>query len=253
MKKRISLILLVLAVAVVLCGCAKEMPQYNELPASSQQDPLAIPTQRPTDLPYDPLAEEDGDTYVPGMAYDAYGNALYAGATPIPLDPIDMPTATPRPSLAFSYAPITVSQLNIGFEAPQGWLMDTSVPDTITLLDPNTYDGVQGKMVVSIISVASDYKLSDVKNTLESDLEDLSRSYVEWKTYQAAERTLLDKDGYYNNYRGVLTDGNVVRGRVMIALLDNNRIIKVNMVAPGWYNESYMKILSQFRDTLKAL
>ncbi|MBQ4638985.1 MAG: hypothetical protein IJB69_00490 [Clostridia bacterium] len=254
MKKRVSLFVTVLLAALLLCGCAAQPNNYDEYTPASQQDPLSIPTQAPaTQMPYDPLAEEDGDTYVAGMAYDEYGNALYAGATPIPLDPIDMPTATPRPSLAFSYAEVALESLGIKFEAPQGWLMDNSIPNTIVLIDPNTYDNVQGTLTVSITSVSSDYKLANVKQTLSDELEEISRNYTEWKTYQADSRTLMGKDGYYNNYRGVMVDGNVVRGRVMVALLDNNRIITVDMAAPGWYNESYMTILGHFRDTLQGL
>lgn len=254
MKKRVCLLVMILVAAVLLSGCAAPENNYDEYNPVSQQDPLSVPTAAPAGtMEYDPLAEEDGDTYVPGMAYDEYGNALYAGATPIPLDPIDKPTATPRPTLAFSYAEVAMENLGIKFEAPQGWQMDTSIPDTIVLKDPNRYDNFQGTLTVSVTSVASDYKLSNVKQTLADELEEISRNYTEWKTYQLAERTLLDKDGYYNNYRGVMVDGNVVRGRVMVALLDNNRIITVDMAAPGWYNESYMTILGHFRDTLKAL
>lgn len=252
MKKRVYLLVTVLLAAVLLCGCTAKEPMYNELPAVSQQDPLAIPSQ-PTELPYDPLAEEDGDTYVPGMAYDEYGNAMYAGATPIPLDPIDMPTATPRPSLAFSYAKVAFDNLGIQFEAPQGWMMDTSTAGTVRLIDPNRYDNVQGTMSITMLSVDAAYKQSNLKKTLEDELERVSRNYVEWRTYQADERTLMDQPGYYNNYRGVMVDGNVVRGRVMVALLENNRVLIVDMAAPGWYNESYMNILGHFRDTLKGL
>ena len=95
MKKRVCLLVMILAAAVLLSGCAAPENNYDEYNPVSQQDPLSVPTAVPAGaMEYDPLAEEDGDTYVPGMAYDEYGNALYAGATPIPLDPIDKPTAT---------------------------------------------------------------------------------------------------------------------------------------------------------------
>lgn len=251
MKKFMLLCVVVLS-AALLTGCSTAPEQENTTPTVSQQDPLSVPPKA-TELPYDPMAEEDGDTYVPGQVYDEYGNSLYAGATPIPLDPVDMPTPTPRPALAFSYTPVQLADLGIQFEAPQGWYMDNTVPGTVKFVDPNTYDNVQGYLTISISSVASNYKLANVKTTLSEKLEEISRSYIEWRTYQADSRTLMDRDGYYNNYRGVKVDGSVVRGRVMIALLENNKIITVDLCAPGWYNESYMNILNKFRDTLKAL
>lgn len=252
MKKRLMLVCVLLLTAVLLCGCGTAPEQNNNIPTVSQQDPLSIPPAA-TELPYDPLAEEDGDTYVAGQVYDEYGNSLYAGATPIPLDPVDMPTPTPRPELAFSYTPVQLPDMGIQFEAPQGWYMDNTIAGTVKFVDPNTYDNVNGSLTISIVSVAPDYKLANVKTTLNEKLEEISRNYVEWRIYQADSRTLMDRDGYYNNYRGVMTDGNVVRGRMMIALLENNRILVVDLCAPGWYNESYMNILNKFRDTLKAM
>lgn len=255
MKKKFFLVLVLVTVAILLCGCASKQ-EPEEIP-TIQQDPLAVPTPAPvpTQLPYNPLDEEDEGSYVPGAVYDEYGNikAMYAGATPIPLDPVDMPTPTPKPSLAFGYSPMTFNNLGIKFEAPQGWYVDTQDPNAVRLIDPNTYDNVQASLYVSITSVSSDYKLSNVKQTLSETLSDLSRSYATWEIRQAASRTLLKKDGYYNNYTGVMVDGTEVRGRVMIALLDNDRIITVILTAPGGYNESYLNVLTHFRDTLRAL
>ena len=49
------------------------------------------------------------------------------------------------------------------------------------------------------------------------------------------------------------TDGTIIRGRVMVALLEGNKIITVHMMVPGWFNESYMKVVDHFRDTLKTI
>ena len=131
MKKAMLLVSLLLA-AMLLMGCSAQNENFPDASANMQKDPLTVVT---TDAPaihvsaemdYDPMAEEDVNTYVAGALYDEYGNTLYAGATPIPLDPIDMPTATPRPSLTFSYGVANVDHLNISFEAPVGWVVDTS-------------------------------------------------------------------------------------------------------------------------------
>ena len=259
MKKGAAL-LLVLVLAVVLAGCTAQNDggSFSESYGTLQKDPLTPAT----DVPWpdedtywgDPSAEEDiGTAYVPGAVYDDYGNTLYAGATPIPLDPVDMPTPTPRPELTFGYTEIVLDSMGIKFEAPQGWMMDNTTPGTVVLMDPQSYDNYNANMTVTISSVPATYRLADVKEELRNYLETMGKGFSTWKTYESAARTLMGKDGYYNNYRGEMADGTVVRGRVMVALLDGNRIMIVHMAAPGWFNESYMGVVAHFRDTLKAL
>lgn len=266
--KKFVLLSLLLALALLLAGCGQEQ-QFKELPNTYQQDPLSVPTDTPEPIAlsndyldggysfgdnYDPASEEDTTNFEVGAQYDEYGNALYAGATPIPLDPIDMPTATPRPDLTFTYGAVTADKLGLQFEAPVGWMMDTSASDTVVLTDPNSYDGFQATLTIRITDVSSDYKLADVKTEVRKVLNEVGQyNYNKWETTSLASRTLLNKDGYYANYRGEYYDGTVVRGRVMVALLDGHRIITVHMAAPGWYNTSYMNVLSHFRDKLQAL
>ena len=268
MKKAILLGSLLL-VALLLMGCAaKDSAQYPEADTVMQRDPMSLTASQGSAAPeepdesaidwdgadYDPSAEEDaGDaSFVPTAVYDDMGNALYAGATPIPLDPIDMPTATPRPALTFTYGPVELNSLKLSFEAPAGWTVDASASDTVVITDPNTYDGFNAAMTISISPVSNTYKLNDVKNTVRDKLKEIGQfNYSEWHTTDVSARTLLKKDGFYANYRGVLYNGTVVRGRVMVALLDGNRIITVHMACPGWYNESYMNVVAKFRDTVK--
>ena len=35
--------------------------------------------------------------------------------------------------------------------------------------------------------------------------------------------------------------------------MDGNRIIVVHMSCPGWYNETYMKIVDHFRETVRTI
>ena len=105
MKKSL-LVLVLLLVALVMAGCAAQTT-YPEAGQSYQADPLTIPTATPVpredtyDLPedYDPASEEDDTMYdLVGVYFDEYGRQIYAGATPIPLDPIDLPTPRPGPA-----------------------------------------------------------------------------------------------------------------------------------------------------------
>lgn len=266
MKKAILLAALLLA-AALLAGCAASQDtQFPETSAALQRDPMSVSASAASEGQalsqndfdwdgYDPASEEDeGDAYMPGAVYDELGNNVYAGATPIPLNPIDMPTATPRPELKFTYGPVEVKNLGLTFEAPAGWMVDASAADTVVITDPNTYDNFNASMTISITPVASTYKLNDVKDTVKNKLKEIGQyNYTVWKPTDLSPRTLLKKDGYYANYRGEYYDGTVVRGRVMVALLDDNRIITVHMACPGWYNESYMNVVAHFRETVKQI
>lgn len=250
MKKRIFLLLALMICAMLLCGCSSA-PE-NTSAAVYQPDPLALPTTALV-TPKPQTNTGDQDAYLAGSVQDAYGNKVYAGATPILLNPIDMPTATPKPSLVFGYTPFDFENLGLRFDAPQGWYLDSSAPNTITLLDPNTYDGVQASISVSITSVDKDYELNDVKQTLNDTLKELSRNYVEWEQRVAGSKTQLKKDGYYNRYTARTVEGAEVRGQVRIALLDGNRIITVILTAPGGYADSYVNVLDHIRETMKLL
>ena len=124
----------------------------------------------------------------------------------------------------------------------------------IVLTDPVTYDNYNATMTVRFESVPSSYALNDVKTRVSDMLKEIGQyNYTEWTSTSLAERTLLKKNGYYANYRGVQYDGTIVRGRVMVALLDGNRIITLHMSGPAGYNESYMNVVSHFRETLKQI
>ena len=263
MKKAIAVCALLLA-AVLLAGCAPvEGEPYPETTVSqTQRDPMSVEdTGTPEEgdaLPgedYDPTLEEDNGSFVSGAVYDDYGRTVYAGATPIPLDPIDMPTATPKPTLAFTYGQVNAESLRLTFEAPAGWIVDTSAANQIVLTDPNAYDGVNATLTVKMSAVPGSYKLSDVRTEVRNALKEIGQyNYSKWSTTELASRTLLKKDGYYADYNGVYYDGTAVHGRVMVALLDNNQIITVHMACPdGYFNSSYKTVLNHFRETLKTM
>ena len=259
MRKFLPLSLL-LVLCLALAGCASNQTFPDASDNNYQRDPLSVATATPDpgpaytyDLPedYDPASEEDNaGTDLAGVYTDEYGRQPYAGATPIPLDPVDLPTPTPRPSLAFNYTPVTVNGLT--FEAPVGWQIETPSADTFIMSDPVTYDNYNASMTVRFETVPSNYTLNDVKTKVNDMLKEIGQyNYTQWSSTSLAERTLLKKDGYYANYRGVYYDGTIVRGRVMVALLDNNQIITLHMTCPGWFNESYMNVVAHFRDTVK--
>lgn len=198
---------------------------------------------------YDPAAEED----VGALASD--DETVRAGATPIPIDPIDMPTPTPRPNLSFTYASFTASKLGLKFEAPADWVMDDSASNEVILYEPAAQmkDNYSAKISIAVSAVSSTYKKSDLKKELSTYISNLGAiNYTEWKPNVASERTLLASPGYYNDYRGVLYDGTIVRGRVHVCLKDN-KVYIVHLSCPGWFFTSYTNIYTRIRNTLTVI
>lgn len=245
MKKKA--LLLVLCAVLLLTGCTAISPSDGD---DYQRDPLTVyPTQIPEE-DYDPLAEEDGTGFNPSAVYDEYGNIVYAGATPISLDPVDMPTATPRPTLSFTYTGVQSDKLGIKFDAPVNWQMNASALDTIILRDTQSYDNVTATVTIQMVSVEASFKASDAKTRLSKLLDETSHAYVNWEINKAADTTMAGKNGYYNNYRGVEADGTVVRGRIYTVLLSSGKLMVVHLVAPGWYNSSYTAVVNRFKESV---
>ncbi len=258
-KKR-SFVLLLLAAALLLCACSGNGGDGASIvTAVPTQNSALIPTTAPSGgedylsgLPegYDPASEENGTEY-DGGDYDEMGRSVYAGATPIPLDPVDKPTATPRPELTFNYKEYTSSAFGIRFEIPYDWTVDDTASDTLVFTDPNTLDNVNATLTITVKTVASTYKGEDLKADLLAETAALGQyNYTSWKPTSAEKRTLLGGEGYYLNYRGELYDGTIVRGRVHMAIINGNRRIEAVLNAPGWFNSSYINVFTHFRNTL---
>ncbi len=248
---------LCLLLALVLL--AGSVSVYGALAA--QTDPMALPTDAPSSsfsLPegYDPASEEDnGGYYAYGAVYNDYGRNVYAGATPIPLDPIDMPTPTPKPTLTFSYGAVTADKLRLSFEAPVGWGIDTSADDAITLINQTALDGYNAYITIRVYSVASTFKLADLRDELRNTLKEIGQyNFAKWSTKESATRQLLKRDGYYNDYEGQYYDGTAIYGRVMMALLDSHQVIMVHLpCSHGSFNSSYTAVINHVSDTLKQI
>ncbi len=254
MKKRIAFIAL-LAAAVLAVGTFSAF-------ATGQVSPLDQLTQSQTsteDLPegYDPASEEDnGYVSTSGAYLTASGERTYAGATPIPIDPIDMPTATPRPELTFTYGEYTAAKLGFTFKSAVGYTIDDSSSDTYILTEPASAvrDGYACVITLQVTSITSNYTTSDVKTDLANYLKNLGSQYTgKWETWTAASKKLAGGAGYYNNYRGVMADGTIVRGRVHMAIIGNNKLLTLHITCPGWYNSSYMKIYDTIYSSIKAI
>lgn len=263
MKKKFVLIALLAIAALLLSGCSlleKIMPQEQPAPGIGQVSPMDMQASNQTyswEMPegYDPAIEEDDGYYFVDAKYDAYGKAVYAGATPIPIAPIDMPTPTPRPDLTFTYGEYVAARLGLKFSSAVGYQVDASAADRYVLTEPASAvkDNYAATITLQITPITSNYDLADVKNDLSKYLGNEKTKYTKWESYSAASKTLMGKSGYYNNYRAEKPDGTIVRGRVHMAIIGDNELLTLHISCPGWFNTSYMKVYDQIRDTLQRV
>ena len=202
--------------------------------------------------PEDALSEENYiDPYDTGAAGTAYP---YAGATPIPLTPVDLPTPTPHPELTFNYATYTAGSLGLSFDCPSGWLVDESQTDVFVLTEPETqmHDGQQCIITISAEPVTANYSEKDLKKQVTQRLKEIgSVNFTVWNPSLTASRTLMDSKGVYANYTGTLANGIEVAGRILYASA-NNKLYGVEMVYPRDYRDDYLNIFAKIRDTIAA-
>ncbi|MDD3110268.1 MAG: hypothetical protein PHH32_06435 [Eubacteriales bacterium] len=263
-KRLLAIVIILAALALTACQPAGDTPAADTATptptAVSQPNPMDLPTDPPVieGVPegYDPASEEDAGLITAETQVDELGIPLYAGATPIPLDPIDMPTPTPRQALTFTYTPYTATNLGLTFESAAGYTVDDSQPDTYILTEPpeQMKDNVSVQFVLQSSTVAANYALNSLSQDVRTYAADLGKvNYKEWRLYDTAERTLMGQRGYYINYRCVMHDDTVVRGRVHMALMPNNRVLMLHFVCPANFNSDYTGVYSHIRDTIKAL
>lgn len=263
MKKVLLTAVLALIVLLVSgCGQTKNAaPEDRPQTAQLQESPLSLPTDVPVidGVPegYNPSNEEDPFVPITDVVANEDGTALHAGSTPIPLDPVDLPPPTKRPDLTFTFASYTAANLGITFESVAGYLVDDTKADVYILTEPPELRKENYSVVFTFTknAVTNNYNMSNLKTDIRNFAADLGKvNYQEWRVSDTAERTLLGKPGYYITYRGVLFDGTIVRGRVHMALLDNNRVLSIHYTGPGEYNTDYSNnVFTRIRSTLKSL
>ena len=204
--------------------------------------------------PYDTGADT-GSLLVAGNVSGGAGTAYpYAGATPIPLTPVDLPTPTPHPELTFNYATYTAGSLGLSFDCPSGWLVDESQTDVFVLTEPETqmHDGQQCIITISAEPVTANYSEKDLKKQVTQRLKEIgSVNFTVWNPSLTASRTLMDSKGVYANYTGTLANGIEVAGRILYASA-NNKLYGVEMVYPRDYRDDYLNIFAKIRDTIAA-
>lgn len=285
MKRQWKLVLCLMMTAVLLSSCAgggtsnqtvfPEITQNLGLPTVTD-----VPTPEPTVEPLpednaqtdtandaepdfsetDPLAEEDYQE--PGSLSDSLsGNYTvveeteykYAGSTPIPLDPVDMPTPTPRPPVNFTYVTYTAGSLGLTFEAPSGWIADDSLTEVYSVIEPveQMVDGQQCVITIVAVPVNTNYDQRDLEKEVKARLNDIgATNFAKWEPSLTASRHLMGGKGVYANYSGELVNGIKLGGRIHYVCIDS-MLYGVEIMYPREYRDDYMNIFDKIRETLK--
>lgn len=271
MKKRIMLAMLLVVCVAALCACkSAEEPQRFQVMTQPTQAAVAM-TNPPVEVVpdvfdydnsgYDPASEEGrlddyGNVFDYAQEYVTAAptmNSAYAGATPVVIDPIDKPTATPVPSISFSeYQAYDATNLRLSFQAPAGWVSDASEADKFTITNPDPKMAFQGFVTLGVQSTSGSYNKTQLTSLVKEMLTSVKSNYGgrNWNPTKTASRTLLDATGIYADYAVTLDGGVEVKGRVQAAY-HNGKLYTVHMACPAPYFETYKKsVYNKLRDTI---
>lgn len=291
MKRNWKLFACLLGVLFALTACSSQ-PDPNEFPDITQAlGPTATPTQRPTDPPVmqptemdepemggesifsanpydvefteaDVLAEEnyidpefDTPQSVFVTAYPQGTEYAYAGSTPIPLDPVDMPSPTPRPDLTFTYAQYMASTVGVTFEGPVNWQVDETQSSMFILTEPANQmkDGQQAVITISAEPIGSDYDQRDLEKHVEQRLDTIGGlQFDSFKPSYTATRHMLGSTGVYANYSGTLTTGVEVGGRIQYVCIDGV-LYGLEIAFPQGFREDFIDVFGQVRTSMSRI
>ncbi|MBQ9308232.1 MAG: hypothetical protein IJ229_09925 [Clostridia bacterium] len=281
LSRRVALALM-LACALVLFTACQDQTQYQMASAPTQNVnqvtavPVTVEEEEPFDYDsYDPASEEGigDDLDASGQVVtdlsalldmdrnatvynDPTGaptmNSVYAGATPVIIDPIDKPTPTPVPPLTFSeYIVYDATKLGISFEAPTGWIVDDVEQSVYLLTNPDPSVDYQATERVSAYTVNTEYSQSDLAKEVRNVLSTLRADFSSFSPTNTATRSLLDKTGVYADFSGVTKAGQSVAGRVH-AVCVNKKLYILEMTYPKAYTETYKDtVYKRFRHSVK--
>ncbi len=272
-KKRILCLVLVLCAMLVLTAC-KQKETFPTTPQRSEAE--AQPTDAPEDqqnifgetpIPeeidfddgsYDPSQEEGGDQeeiVIPSANEPTAAPTMkgeYAGATPVLIEPIDKPTPTPLPPLTFSYERYEASALHLSFEAPAGWTVDDSQPDTYKLTNPMPGMDYEAYLSIRVVPVSKNYNKSELVKEVKNTLDTLgSEGFEKFEKSNTAGRKFMNTDGVYANYTGTTLGGARAAGRIIIACSDKTLYV-LHVSYPQGYTKTYVdNVYDKFRHTVK--
>jgi len=290
MKRSWKLMLCLLAALLVLSACSSK-PDPEEFPNITQAlGPTYTPAPAPSVTDAPPAAgnepSPDGESIFSANPYDTVGfteadalaeedyvdpqhgteqtftfdrsigtDYVYAGSTPIPLDPLDMPTPTPRPDLTFTFTPYRASTVGVTFEGPDGWQVNESQSGMMILSEPQLQvrDNKQCVITLSAEPVAGNYSQRDLKTHVNQRLDTIGgEAFSEWNPSLTATRYMMGSNGVYANYSGRLNDGTEVGGRIQYVCIDNV-LYGLEIEFPLGFKDDFLDVFSHIRSSMEMI
>ncbi len=315
MKKRILCLVLVICAAALLTACQQReqeiypdtQPTFTPVPTAKpvesvpetvSQDPVSmnLPDTNTTDtsdsfslnyngLGYNPEDEEDGQTEELIINVSAQPetvtpapviSSIYAGATPVLIDPIDKPTPTPVPKIEYKdndYVTYEASELHLTFMAPAGWRLEgptgwgqgSDAMDTYTLTNPDEALDYAAQVKIRVVPVNKEYTTNELSKeviaTRDSVRSELgfatfdkydTASYNFIKTVGAnGKAEFIKNKGVYTRFKGTLKEnGAKVAGRIIVNCHNKTLYILSCTYPGGELQEAFENVYRKVRDTL---
>lgn len=214
----------------------------------------AVPEVTPSPTPI-PLLEDNGDS---GFDFSQVDNPL---ATPVAVNPIDMPTPTPAPTPNYAYDTYTNESMAISFDIPYTWLLNpaTNQETTIQFVEPKSErmdeNGYQTRLTVERFSAGLTQTASDARTRLESVTTELSGMFTTFKAGDIASASIGGANGYYCYYTATYNDGTTeysMRGRLVVVAHDKD-LFQIRLTAPSAWFSYYNHVYRQLRSSFKFL
>jgi len=266
MKKRLIAMLCLALCATLLCSCQPQQhyDPYNPGGAATQ-NPLdqvnntEAPAPQVPDLvdyddgSYDPASEENVPE--PNKGFEAVNpviSSIYAGATPVVIDPIDKPTPTPVPPITFQYQVYDATKLYLSFEGPTGWAVDDAMDDIFVLTNPDTSVDFAASLSIRATATTTTYSDAELKTEVSNALSAIRGNFTSFSPSSVDTRKMQDWAGRYANYTGVMSDGTKVAGRIH-AWSHEKTLYVLQLSYPEAYTRTYIdSVYDKFVHSLKV-
>lgn len=250
-------IVVFLAMALMAFSVAQaESEQDSTFVFGPADTETAAPELTPSPTPAStPIPTDSGDS---GFDFSQVDNPL---ATPVAVNPIDMPPPTPTPAPNYAYETYKNDSMGISFDIPYTWLLNpaTNQETTIQFVEPKSermeVDGYQTRLTVEKFSAGLSQTASDARTRLESVITELGGMFTTFKTGEIASASIGGANGYYCYYSATYNDGTKdysMRGRLVVVAHDKD-LFQVRLTAPSAWYSYYNHVYRQLRSSFKFL